>query len=111
MRAIIIGDNQFELYRSMQDALISMERPSAESGDYSVFDENGQKYHFVADPEDHSQVGSFWLEKCESSRLSDLWSYYAEWVAYNELKEMPAPGPSLFDDLETKWGLKVSIVD
>ena len=107
MKAVIIGDNQFELYRSVQDALASMERPEAATGDYSVFDETGQKYCFIVDPNDEAQVGSFSLKKCAGGGLAELTSYYAEWVSYNELNDMPIPGPSLLDELQAKWGLQV----
>ncbi len=107
MRAIMIGDNQFDLYRSVRDALISMERPGAASGDYFVFDESGQKYEFVVDLNDDSQVGSFTLVPCEGGGLAELMAYYSEWVAENELNDLPPPGPSLLDDLQGKWGFCV----
>lgn len=106
MRAILIGDNQFELHRNLEDVLRSMERPGAASGDYWVFDESGQRYEFVVDRNDHSQVGSFELIKVFDNGLPELFKYYSDWIDYNELEDMPDPGPNLFDELEVMWGLR-----
>ncbi|MEL7197117.1 MAG: hypothetical protein AAGL10_02280 [Pseudomonadota bacterium] len=101
----MIGDNQFELFRSVEDALLSMERPEAASGDYFVFDETGQKYEFVVDSDDSSQIGSFDLRTCEGGGLDELLSCYCNWISYNAFNDLPKPSQMLFDDLEAKWGL------
>lgn len=105
-RAILTGDNQFELYRSRHDALRSIERPSATSGDYLVFDESGRKYEFEVDPNDDSYVGSFNLKLASSNSFDELISIYTHWLAQNELPGMPAATERLFDELEAIWGLR-----
>lgn len=107
MRAIVTGDNQLDLYRSMDDALRSMERPEAASGDYLVFDESGRKYEFEVDPDDDSYVGSFSLKLNSTGKFDELLSIYIAWVEYNEFTDLPRPTKNLFNELEAKWGFQI----
>jgi hypothetical protein len=106
MRAILVGDNQFDLFASLDDVLRSIERPEAESGDYCAFDEDGNKYNFKIDPSNDAQVGSFELMLVSNERFAELLEVYRHWTDLNGLKGLPEPTPRLFDELEEKWGLR-----
>jgi hypothetical protein len=106
MRAIITGNNQFELYPSLDSAASALELPEVGSGQYWIYDEVGRKYGFeIFDPRD-IPVGTFRLKVVSDNAFSELIAVYEAWVKDNEISGMPQASADLFDDLEVDWGLK-----
>jgi hypothetical protein len=105
MRTIIVGDNQFELYASLEAAASSMELPEVRSGLYRVFDEGGREFGFEILDSSDIPVGTFTLKLIKEDAMPELLRIYSSWVAENEIPNMPSAGEALFDELEEKWGL------
>lgn len=81
MRAIAIGENQFELYASLREAAGSMELPEVKSGLHAIYDEAGQGYEFEICNDDDVPVGTLRLKAVQSGGLEELISKYRQWVS------------------------------
>jgi hypothetical protein len=56
-RAILIGDGQLELFRTLDDLAHYIEPPEAETGAYKAFTEDGKRWHFSVIEEPVRKLG------------------------------------------------------